>query len=500
MVQGAQEKEPPMSGSAPENQSLSLKWVLAGFALLAILAVAVIINQNSANNTIDNIVSGLDIDNGDSKINWNRYSTTDIELSDSLTITKPGIYHLTGTLNDGYISIGVNNNDDVVKLILDNVIIKNSNGPAIACSSGDDLVIELVGNNIISDGESYAADFDEDVKGAIYSKADLTFEGDGTLTLVANYQDGIVSKDDLKFNGGVYNITAVDDAIRGKDSVYIMDGNFTIDAKGDGIKSTNETDAGKGFVLIEKGTFEISSGDDGIHAIRTLVIHDGDINITKSYEGLEAQIIYINGGKISILSFDDGINAGGGSDYAVGQAGAFDSNANCVLVINGGDVYINASGDGIDSNGYIHFNGGKVVVDGPANNGNGALDAGISITMNGGSAIAIGASGMAEGLGTSSSIYNASIYLTATQKAGTKISIKNAAGETIINHAAAKTFDHIAVGTERFTLGETYALYLNGTEYTTFTLSDITTVVGNNANRQPNAMPPTQMQAPGGKR
>ena len=152
---------------------------------------------------------------------------------------------------------------------------------------------------------------------------------------------------------------------------------------------------------------------------------------------------------------------------------------NCILAINGGNVYINAAGDGVDSNGWLYFNGGKVVVDGPTNNGNGALDSGLGIVMNGGEVIAVGASGMAETLGASSSVYNVSIYLSAAQTAGTEIIIKDANENIVLEHTAAKAFNHIAIGSERFKLGETYALYLNGEKYTTFTISSITTVVGN---------------------
>ena len=295
------------------------------------------------------------------------------------------------------------------------------------------------------------------MKGAIYSKADLTFTGDGSLTLKANYQDGIVSKDDLKFSGGSYNITARDDGIRGKDSVYIADGVFVISASGDGIKSTNNTDSGKGFVLIA----------------------GGEIDIEKSYEGIEAKKIIIDGGKISIFSNDDGINATAASTTTNSRDPMMNTNENCSLIINGGSVYVNAAGDGLDSNGYIYINGGKVAVDGPTNSGNGALDAGLGIVMNGGTAVVVGASGMAESLGTNSSIYNISVFFNSTLAKGTKIEIKNSAGETILEHTAAKTFAHLAAGTAGFEPGETYTIYINGEEYTTFTISDITTTVGN---------------------
>lgn len=515
----------------------NFKWFLSFVAIILIVAGAVFINNNYSKENSDKIEGTISTDNGDLKINWERYPTYSIELSESLNINNSGTYHLTGSLDNGSIVIN-SGQEGVVKIILDNATIKNSNGPAISCLSADDLVIEITGNNAIEDGPTYSADLNEDITGAIYSKADLTFQGDGNLTILANYQDGIVSKDDLKFSSGTYNITAADDAIRGKDSVYIVGGDFIIDAKADAIKSTNETDIGKGFVLIESGSFNISakakgikainsiliydgdfiidstddaihsnnyvgivdgnisitSKDDGIHADRELIVEDGTINIKQSYEGIEAQAITINGGDTSILASDDGLNAGGGADSSANNrvgAGAFDADADCVISINNGNLYINAAGDGIDSNGYLYFNGGSVVVDGPTNNGNGALDAGAGIMMNGGKVIAVGASGMAESLGSSSAIYNISVYLSSSQSANTKIKIKDEDGNTIMNHTSAKTFNHMSVGTEEFQYGETYTIYINDELYQSFTISDITTTIGNSNTNQNMMMSPS---------
>ena len=464
-------------------------WIIFGIIALIVALVAVFfLNQINEKSALENATSIIDIDNGDTKIDWDRFDDYEVELSETLEITKSGIYHLTGSLSDGNIIINVANGK--IKLILDNVTIKNSTGPAIACYAADDLVIELIGENNLSDGKSYDSSYDEDVSGAIYSKADLTFQGEGSLNLTAKYQDGIIGKDDVKFISGIYNITASDDGIRGKDSVYIIGGNFTINAKGDGIKSTNENTTNKGFVLIEQGTINISASDDGIHAYNRLIIYDGKINITKSYEGLEAQNIFITGGEVNIIASDDGINAGGGSNVistpvrpsntrggGPGEPQDPKADTNCVVEISGGKIHVNSAGDGIDSNGYLNFKGGKVVVDGPINNGNGALDAGVLISQTGGTVIAVGAAGMAESLGLTSSIYNASIYFTSTQSAGTKIEIKNSNDEVIISHTSAKTFNHIAVGTPDFKSGETYNIYINGKIYKSFTISSVTTKV-----------------------
>ncbi len=465
--------------SLKSQRGFDRKWLLLLLVVPIILIVAVFANLKSSDNGPTDITGLVDIDNGDQKVNWDRYTTVNIDLSESTTITNSGVYHLSGSLSDGSVTVDSGVKGEV-KLILDNVSITNLSGPAIACVSGDDLVIELVGENTLKDGPTYSSDLDEDISGAIYSKADLSFEGEGILNLTSNFKDSIVGKDDVKFRSGTYNINSTDDGIRGKDSVYITGGTFNIISKGDAIKSTNDTDAGKGFVLIEGGDIIISAGDDAVHAEKVLTIQNGTINVAKSYEGLEARKVIINGGEISVTASDDGINAGGSSDNtAPTNQGSMDVDKDCELIINGGNIYVNAGGDGIDSNGYIYFNGGKTVVDGPTNNGNGALDSGVGIIMTGGEVVAVGSSGMAENLGSSSSIYSISIYFTGTQPMDTLLEIKDSNNDLIVSHVAAKNFTNAAIGSTSFKKGETYTIYINGDKYQDFVISDIVTNIGN---------------------
>ena len=102
---------------------------------------------------------------------------------------------------------------------------------------------------------------------------------------------------------------------------------------------------------------------------------------------------------------------------------------------------------------------------------------------------------MAETLGESSSIYNISVFFETSQKAETKITIKDSSGKTLIRHIAAKAFNHLAAGTELFELGETYTIYLDGEKYQSFTISSVTTTIGNNGG----AMQPGMMMGPGGR-
>lgn len=512
------------------RKKIDWRWLILGLVCVVAIAVAIVANNRVGDDSTSKLLNRVVVDNSDLKVNWERYQTVDMELTESLTITESGTYHLTGTLMDGQIIVDAGVGE--VRLVLDNVSITNSTGPAIVAYNAENLVIELMGDNTLTDGASYDVKYDEDVDGAIYSKADLAFTGEGTLTIIASHGDGIVGKDDVVMRGGVYKITAIDDGVRGKDSVYITGGVLSIDAGGDAVKSTNDTDYGKGFVMIEDGDFElttigkgisaentillyggdltlnttddavhsnnyvgivggtltIDSGDDGIHADNELIVDGGTIKITKSYEGVEAQVVTINDGVLDITATDDGLNAGGGADdSAINRPGAnsFAGDEKCVLTINGGSVYVNSGGDGVDSNGYLIFNGGDTVVDGPTNNGNGALDAGLGITIQGGSVIAVGSSGMAEGLGADSGICNISVYFDTTEPAGTTIEIRNSSNELVMSHTAIKSFSHLAAGSEDLTLGETYTIYLDGVEYQRFTIAEVTTTLGNSRMGQP---------------
>lgn len=512
-----------MKSNAKNIRKINWPWLIFGVVFLATIIIAVCLNFNSADHSATKILSAIDIDNSDQKINWDKYQTTEITLPEISTITKSGTYHLTGNLTGA--PIMVDSEAGEVRLILDNVTVNNSTGPAILCSNASDLVIELVGDNSLQDGSSYE-NYDEDITGAIYSKADLFIGGEGSLTINAKNQTAIKGKDDVKFSGGNYNISAPKDAIHGKNSVYFVDGKFTISAVENAIETTNETDYGKGFILVEGGEFSISAGqkgfksvknllfydgninitsfddsihannyvgiiggdfnigagDDAIHADRELIIDGGKVNVTKSYEGLEAQVVTINGGQISVTSSDDGINAGGGADdSSTNRAGAnnFAGDEDCVLSINGGEIYINAAGDGVDSNGYLIFNGGKTVIDGPTDDGNGALDSGLGINIQGGEVVAVGSSGMAESLGADGAVCNLSVYFDSYQAVGTQIEIKDSNNTVIVSHTTAKKFNHFAAGTDKFTLGDTYSIYLNGEKYSDFTITSVSTTVGN---------------------
>lgn len=523
-----------------------------------------------------------------------------VEVDNSnITISKGGTYVFSGTLNDGTVLVDVSKEDNV-QLVLNGASITSSEYAPIVIKSAKNVFLTVAEgtSNTITDGAEYVYDVQDEVSpnAAIYSKTDLIINGSGTLTVKANYNDGITSKDDLEIISGTLMITAADDGIVGKDSISIRDGQITIASEGDGMKSSNEEDVAKGYIVIDGGSFDIKAGNDGIQAVTQLIINDGDFNIvtdggsanastdssgnvnkewgnrgggrgqmptesgsqeptpemdsgnqeaapetdsssqetvaetesssakalkadnaigifggtfnidssddsihsngavridaggfqiasgddgvhsdidmliaggtitiTKSYEGIESQNITINDGVIDLVASDDGINIAGGNDSSAvsgrpGQNTFASSSSSGILTINGGDVTVNASGDGLDSNGSIEMNGGNIVVYGPTDSGNGALDYDQTFNITGGNLYIAGSTGMAQTTSSSSAQASVSVGFTSTVSGGTKVTVSDSSGNVVYSFTPVKDFGMVSISGAEISTSETYTI------------------------------------------
>lgn len=516
-----------------------------------------------------------------------------------ITISKGGTYVFSGTLNDGTVVVDVSKEDNV-QLVLNGASITSSAYAPIVIKTAKNVFLTIADgtSNTITDGAEYIYDAQDEISpnAAIYSKTDLIINGLGTLTVNANYNDGITSKDDLEIISGTLMINAADDGIVGKDSISVREGKITVVSEGDGMKSSNEEDTAKGYIVIDGGSFNITAGNDGIQAVTQLIINDGDFNvvtdggsanastdssgnvneewgkrggargqmptdpssqestagtesssqettiatdsssqdtvtetesssakalkadnaigifggtfnidssddsihsngavridagefqiasgddgvhsdddmliasgtitITKSYEGIESQNITINGGVIDLVASDDGINVAGGNDSSSvsgrpGQNTFASSSSSGVLTINGGDVTVNASGDGLDSNGSIVMNGGNVVVYGPTDNGNGALDYDQTFDITGGNLYVAGSTGMAQTPSSSSSQASVSVGFTSTVSGGTKVTVSDSNGNIVYSFTPVKDFGMVCISRAEISTSETYTI------------------------------------------
>lgn len=233
------------------------------------------------------IKDAITIDDTETTINLGDTITVEgeksgVQISNNIiTITSSGTYNLTGTLTNGQLIINTEDKKSV-KILLNGVNITSENSSPINILNGD-TIFTLAENteNFISDTSNYTFEDEStnEPNAVIFSKDDLTFNGTGSLTINGNYKSAIRSKNDLTIIEGNYDITSVDDAIKGKDSVVIVDGNFNITSGGDAISSTN-TEEDKGYVEIHNGNFNIASEKDGIQSESNFIIVYGNFNIT----------------------------------------------------------------------------------------------------------------------------------------------------------------------------------------------------------------------------
>jgi hypothetical protein len=271
-------------------------------------------------------------------------------------------------------------------------------------------------------------------------------------------QDAASSSKGLKADGGV----------------FVEGGTFALDCADDTIHSN-------GSINVGGGAFTMASGDDAIHADVSVTLTGGDFAVSTCYEGIESNSITIDDGKVVLKSDDDAFNgvsldttaavttsASGSTTTTIGRTGAGFGGGfpgewgNAKLTINGGYIALDAGGDGIDINGGVEMNGGTVIVNGPINDGNGALDYVSGFKVTGGLLIAAGSSGMAEAPDESSTQYSIMVNFDQSQAAGTIVRVVDESGTAVLTMAPAKQFRSLVLCSSNLKKGATYKIYLGG--------------------------------------
>lgn len=342
----------------------------------------------------------------------------------------------------------------------------------------------------------------------------------GTFELICD-EDGIHAGNDEQTDGYVYieggdfTISVGDDGIHAEGVVYITDGDIDITQSYEGIEGYK--------VLVAGGDIDIVSSDDGFNAAGGSSTESGDSflpasedrgmgggngadgadsdSLTTPPEMPNGEDTQVNNSQMtppanpggdngrpqgnpsgtdqggSADSTEDGAAADTGSSLSGYQVmtpgGDMDSDADAYLVITGGSITVNADGDGLDSNGYLGISGGEIYVLGPSNDGNGALDCGISAAITGGSIIAVGGSGMAQGFGENSSQCSALVAFDSWIEAGETITLTDSDGNVLLTYEADKTFDSVVISCSAMTQDGEYTVTA-GSESVTFAMDGVT--------------------------
>ncbi|MCR4564753.1 MAG: carbohydrate-binding domain-containing protein [Bacteroidales bacterium] len=270
-------------------------------------------------------------------------SGTDVTIDNTGTTEKVK-YELSGSCSDGSLKIYSNNKQ---ALYLNGLSLTNPDGAAINNQGKKRCFVVVSGANTLADGSSaaYAQTGEEDMKAVFFSEGQLIFSGNGSLSIIANNQQGkaaLTSDDYIRLveDAPALTVTAGSQAghgIRGKDYIYIGGGT---------VKASVAAAMKKGFssdslVVITGGATTIDvtggsaydsedqdySGSAGIKADYAFKMTGGMVNITNSGQGGKG--IKVGGSSDKgVKIFTSEISGGTldinvtGSDYTAGDVSA----------------------------------------------------------------------------------------------------------------------------------------------------------------------------------
>jgi len=363
----------------------------------------------------------------------------------NLTIFGSGELSVTGNYKDGITG-------------KDGLLLKSGNYVVKAVDDavrGKDYLIARDGNyNLESGGDAMKSD-DESGTG---TGEVVIFDG---TYLIRSGGDGISAKNRAIIDGGRFDIvcgggyeadtnSVSQKGIKADELVRLKADSLTIDATDHAIDSDNS-------IEIISGSYTIYTARAGFHSNNSTIVIDGDINIIRSMEGFESHNIIMNGGSMHIISIDDGFSATAGYDVDVDDQS--------LIRINDGLLVVDCiRGDGIDSNGSIELNGGKVVIHGPLEAPEVAVDHNNTFKIAGGFIAASGTNSELMEYPDSTSTQNSIVAIFSNSyPEETIFNITDDAGTSVVSFKPSGDYQSVIFSSAALVTGKSYYLNIGGT-------------------------------------
>ena len=341
---------------------------------------------------------------GDASVKGDKYGYVTVD-GNKVTVNNTGgevlIYELTGTTSNGFFKVYGAKKQAIV---LNGASITNPDGAAINNQNKKRTFIVVKGTNTLSDSASaaYAQEGEEDLKGVLFSEAQLIFSGTGLLTVNAlNGQDkSAIASDDyirlmdcptIKVNAG----SNAGHGIKGKDYVQLTNGSLVVSTAAALKKGITSDD----YVLVEGGTHMVSvsggvaydeedaeySGTAGIKADNYFAMTGGSLTVKNTGDGGKGinagsydfdsenhtlSDSYISGGTLTVTTTGrevndvsaKGIKIGWVTKSGTGDRAKVTGNAG-KLIVSGGTVTVKSTGgEGLEVKGDLTFEGGETYV------------------------------------------------------------------------------------------------------------------------------------------
>ena len=285
--------------------------------------------------------------------------------------------------------------------------------------------------------------------------------------LVTDESDGVLTGDwtNLSQNGGSSSKTTWSSkGVKAGNAILMEAGIVTIYAMDDGVHANSDSKLDNGLtpegkITVSGGILMATAADDGLHADGDLVISGGTVTVTESHEGLEGNVISIEGGYVTVNGYDDGMNACKGTKTPE-------------VNISGGTVTVTTpSGDtdAVDSNGNFVMSGGFVLVRGGAAMGGmaGSIDVDGSISVTGGTILSFGGICEIPSGGNGANVYASS----GTNFSAGDYTLTDSSGNTVASFTLDKSYSSLWIASDALALNESYSLSLGGSAVLSWTQS-----------------------------
>ncbi len=432
----------------------------------------------------DGIDAAYNVEINDDAVTLNIYTSSYSSYSEEVSNIKSGIYYIRATSSSYKYSIYYYNSST-------DYVWKNSSGyttKTVKTTQQSGNMGGMGGLGGMNESTSTTYYYYEIEKPSGYSNmiiyvysstqtqgsSSSYYRSSGQKTVTDNYDTIIVtlssfspsgrgrggSSSTASFEFSIYDSENSTKGIKADNEVIISGGTIEIKSYDDGIHVNNDVTLdsgsyGTGNVTITGGIITITTKDDGIHADQDIYISDNAyINVLTSYEGIEANRIYISGGEVYVYATDDGINAA-----------ECNGSYTPLLYISGGyvDVAVGSGDtDTIDSNGNVTITGGTVIVKNAQTSGSsmtgGTIDLDGTLKVTGGIVISVGCwcseANMSSNASSTSTTLSSGTYY-----------IKNSSGTIIETFTLSTSYK----GYKIYIPGKsgTYYLYCGSTQITT---------------------------------